>query len=162
MPDADERRDALPPWEPGTVALLTTVDADGAPHAIPVTTALRAGDATVVLALALTRGSLERLRGRPRVALTVLTSGVAATAHGVARVVEEPLAEAPRVAAVRIDVERVADHLSGAVALERPAAAHWLDEEARARDASVHAGLRRLAAEIAAAGGADRDPRAAG
>lgn len=145
---------ALPAWEPGTVALLTTVDDAGAPHAIPVSTALRAGERTVVLALALTRGSLARLRERPRVALTVLTTGVAVTAHGVATVVEEPLAESPRVAAVRLDVDRVADHLTGAVALERPAVARWLDEEARARDASVHAGLRRLADAVAGSGDA--------
>lgn len=135
----------LPEWEAGTVTLLSTVDADGEPHAIPVSTAIRAGDGTVLLALALPRGSLARLRERPRVALAVLTAGVAATAHGTAAVVEERLAEAPRVAAIRIDVDRVADHLSGRVAMESPAVARWVDAEAEARDASVHAGLRRLA-----------------
>ena len=42
----------VPDWPPGTVAILTTVAADGAPHAIPVSTALRIGPRTVMLALA--------------------------------------------------------------------------------------------------------------
>ena len=55
--------DPLPDWPPGTVAILST--AGGAPHAIPVSTAVRAGPRRVLLALARTRASLARLRDDP-------------------------------------------------------------------------------------------------
>src|SRR5918911_387339 len=64
---------ALPEWPPGTVAVLSTAGA--APHAIPVSTAVRAGERHVLLALAPRRSSLARLRADPRVALTVLAAG---------------------------------------------------------------------------------------
>ena len=93
--------DALPDWPAGTVCVLATTGADG-PHAIPVSTALRAGDGRVVLALAHTRGSLARLRADPRVALTVLAGpDLAFTAHGTAAVVADPLPGAEAVAGGR-------------------------------------------------------------
>src|SRR3954454_21163953 len=96
----------LPTWAPGTVAILST--GGGAPHAIPVSTGVRRGPRTVLLALALRRESLARLREDPRCALTVLAAGnVAVTAHGRATVVQEPMAAADRVAAVRIDIDDV-------------------------------------------------------
>ena len=80
----------LPQWPPGTVCILAT-GGDG-PHAIPVSTAVRASEQRVVLALGARRGSLQRLREDSRVALTVLAAGdVAFTAHGTARVVADPL-----------------------------------------------------------------------
>ena len=50
----------LPEWPDGTVAVLST--GAGAPHAIPVSTAVRRGPRTIVLALSLRRESLARLR----------------------------------------------------------------------------------------------------
>src|SRR4051795_1053510 len=91
----------LPEWPDGTVAVLST--AAGPPHAIPVSTAVRSGDATIHLALALRRESLARLREDRRCALTVLAAGVAVTAHATAAVVEE----GERVALVRLDVDSV-------------------------------------------------------
>ena len=56
--------EALPEWEEGTVAVLSTIGDE--PHAIPVSTAVRAGPRRVLLALALRRRSLALLRARPR------------------------------------------------------------------------------------------------
>ena len=71
----------LPDWPEGTVAVLSTAG----PHAIPVSTATRSGDATIHLALAHRRDSLARLREDPRCALTILAAGVAVTAYADAR-----------------------------------------------------------------------------
>jgi hypothetical protein len=46
----------------------------GAPHAIPVSTALRSGPATLHLALGLRRESLARLREDPRCAPSSVSS----------------------------------------------------------------------------------------
>jgi Pyridoxamine 5'-phosphate oxidase len=135
--------DALPAWPDATVAVLST--GAGAPHAIPVSTAVRTGPRTVHLALALRRDSLARLRTDPRVALTIHAPGVAVTALGRAVVVEEPLAEAPGVAAVRVDVEAIQDHGTPRFAIDAGVAWHWTDAEAQATDAQVRAGLRRVA-----------------
>jgi hypothetical protein len=135
----------LPEWEPGTVAVLAT--GAGAPHAIPVSTAVRAGPAAIVLALAHRRESLARLREDPRCALTVLTAGdLAFTAHGRARIAEEPLAEAGAVVAVRIDVEAVQDHGQPTFRIDEGVRWHWTDDGAAGADAAVRAGLERLAA----------------
>ena len=136
--------DALPAWPDATVAVLST--GAGAPHAIPVSTAVRTGPRTIHLALALRRDSLARLRADPRVALTLHAPGVTVTALGRAVVEEEPLAEAPRVAAVRIDVDAIQDHGTPRFAIEAGVAWHWTDAEAQATDAQVRAGLRRLGA----------------
>ena len=83
--------DELPDWPVGTVAILST--GGGAPHGIPVSTALRAGPRTVLLALALRRESLARLRTDPRCALTILDGrDLAFTAHAHAEIVQEPMA----------------------------------------------------------------------
>src|SRR5215218_11269394 len=75
----------LPTWEPGTVAILST--GAGAPHAIPVSTAIPAGPDAILLALALRRESLARLREEPRCALTIVAAGnVAVTVHGRAKI----------------------------------------------------------------------------
>ncbi len=133
----------LPSWPDGTVAILTTGGEE--PHAIPVSTAVRSGARTIHLALALRRESLARLRAEPRVALTLLAREVAFTAQAVATVVEEPLAEAERVAAVRLDVVAVQDHRQPRFALEEGVRWSWTDEEAAARDEVVRAALRRVA-----------------
>jgi hypothetical protein len=140
--------DRLPDWQPGTVAVLCTVDESGRPHAIPVSTAVPAGPRRVVLALALTRGSLARLRGDPRAALAVLAAGnVALTAHGTARVVEEPMTVAG-VAAVALEVESIRDHRQPAFTIEDGVRWRWTDPEARERDERVRAALARAAAAL--------------
>jgi Pyridoxamine 5'-phosphate oxidase len=96
--------ETLPDWPTRTVAVLSTVA--GAPHAIPVSAPLRAGDRRILLSLHRERGSLARLREHPEVALTILAEGdIAVTARGRARIVEEPMASAPEYAAVAIEVE---------------------------------------------------------
>jgi hypothetical protein len=135
--------DELPTWDDGTVAILGT--GGGAPHAIPVSTAVRAGPRTILLALALRRESLARLRAEPRVAVTLLARDVACTAHGTATVVQEPLAEADGVAAVRVEIDTLQDHRTPRFAIEDGVRWHWTDDEARARDGEVRAALRRLA-----------------
>jgi hypothetical protein len=134
----------LPEWRAGTVAVLSTVG--GAPHAIPVSTAVRAGPRRVLLALARTRESLARLRADPRCALTVLAAGdVALTAHGRATVVQEPLAGAEGVAAVAIDVEAIQSHADPRFRIDDGVRWRWTDPEAERRDRAVHAALARLA-----------------
>jgi flavin reductase (DIM6/NTAB) family NADH-FMN oxidoreductase RutF len=132
----------LPDWPPGTVAILST--AGGAPHAIPVSTAVRAGPHRVLLALARRRASLARLRDEPECALTVVAAGVAFTAHGRAAVVQDPMEVADSVVAVAIDVDDVQSHADPRFAIDAGVAWRWVDDEAAARDAAIHAALRRL------------------
>jgi hypothetical protein len=135
--------DALPEWEPGTVAVLSS--GAGAPHAIPVSTAVRAGPRTVVLALALRRESLARLREDARCALTVLAGGdVAFTAYGRATVVQEPMSVADGVAAVRVDVEAIQDHGQDRFEIEAGVRWRWTDRDAERRDREIRAALARL------------------
>lgn len=132
----------LPEWPPGAVAVLST--AGEAPHAIPVSTALRAGPRAIVLGLASRRESLARLRADPRCALTVLAAGdVAFTAHGRAAVVSED----DGLAAVRIEVDAVQDHRQDTFVIEDGVRWRWTDAAAERRDAEVRAALARLAAE---------------
>lgn len=127
----------VPEWPAGTACVLST--GGGAPHAIPVSTARRTGDATVVLGLGARRESLRRLRAEPRCALTVLAGGDRAfTLHGHAMVVAE---DAAGVVAVRLDVEVVQDHMTPDFTIEAGVAWRWTDERAAARDADVRAAL---------------------
>ena len=128
----------LPDWPDGTVTVLST--GAGAPHAIPVSTAVRSGPATIHFALGLRRESLARLREDPRCALTLLAEGVAVTALGTASVVEET----DRVAFVRLDVEEVQDHGQPTFELEGGVRWHWTDEDAKRADAEIRAALRAL------------------
>ena len=112
----------LPEWPDGTVTVLST--GAGAPHAIPVSTAVRSGPATVHFALGLRRESLARLREDPRCALTVLADGVAVTALGTASVVEQN----DRVAFLRLDVEEVQDHDQPTFELEDGVRWRWTDD----------------------------------
>ena len=133
--------DILPDWEQGAPAVLCVTG----PHAIPVSTALRAADRRVVLALGRRRDTLARLRDDPEVALCVLAAGVAFTAHGRAAVVREELHGAPHVAALAIDVERIQDHLAGS-RTEILAAARWrwTEEDAARDEERIVAELRAL------------------
>jgi hypothetical protein len=135
----------LPEWEPGTVAILSV--AGGAPHAIPVSTALRAGPYRVLLALARRRETLARLRDDPRAALTILAAGdVAVTAHGIAEVVAEQLEPVPAVAAVGLTVEHVQDHGQPRFEIEAGVRWRWTDPEAARQDQEVRAALLAIAA----------------
>lgn len=102
--------DVLPVWPEGTIAQLTTMG-DASAFTIPVTAPLRAGDRRILLALDREHASLDRLRWHAEVALSIMAAGDEAfTARGRASVVEEPMARAPRFAAVLIDVEAIDDH----------------------------------------------------
>jgi hypothetical protein len=136
--------DALPEWLPGTVAVLST--GAGPPHAIPISTAVRTDPRTIVLALALRRESLARVREDPRCALTIMAGGdVAFTAHGRATIVEEPMAVSDRVTAIRIDVEAIQNHGQDDFEIDDGVRWHWTDPEAEQRDAEIRAALSRIA-----------------
>jgi flavin reductase (DIM6/NTAB) family NADH-FMN oxidoreductase RutF len=136
--------DALPAWDEGTVAILST--GAGAPHAIPVSTAVRAGPRRVLIALALRRESLARLREDPRCALTILAADdVACTAHARATIVEEPMAISDHVAAVALDVHAIQDHDQPRFRIDAGVAWHWTDDEARERDREIRDALARIA-----------------
>jgi hypothetical protein len=131
--------DELPEWPQGTVTILSTGGGD--PHAIPVSTAFRAGPRTVLLGLALGRESLARLRKDPACALTVLAAGdLAFTALGRAEVVDE----GERIAAVRIAVERIQDHGTDRFVIEDGVRWRWTDEDAKRADAAVREALHAL------------------
>jgi hypothetical protein len=131
--------DALPEWEDGTVAILST--GAGPPHAIPVSTCVRGGPRTVLLALAQRRDSLARLREDPRCALTIVAAGTAITAHAHATIAN---ALNDQVVAVRLDVEEIQDHGQPTFAIDEGVCWHWLDDEARERDAKLRAALQAL------------------
>ena len=99
--------EAIPYWPEGTVAVLST-NGQGQ-HAIPVATLLRAGERRILFALKHSRGSLERLRQSPQIALAIL-GDEAFTARGRARVVAESLAGRPDFAAVELNVEDIDHH----------------------------------------------------
>ncbi len=136
----------LPNWPPGTVAVLAT--GAGPPHAIPVSTGLRAGPRRVLLGLAARRESLRRLRAEPRVALVILCEDdVAITAYGTAEVVEEPLRGIDGMVAVALHVDELQDHTQPRFEIEAGIRWRWTDPAARQRDAQVRAALQQLAAE---------------
>ena len=134
----------LPEWEPGTVCVLSTGGGD--PHAIPVSTAVRAGPRRVLLALAPRRETLARLRHEPRCALTIMAgSDVACTVHARAEIVQESLRGAEGVAAVALEVDAIQDHMQPRFAITAGVAWRWTDDDARAGDATVRAALGELA-----------------
>ncbi len=98
----------LPIWAPGTTGVLCPVG----PHPIPVSTAIRAGDRRILMALGREREALRRLREDPAAAFCLLGEGVAFTAHGRAAVVAEELKSADTVVPVALEVERIQDHLA--------------------------------------------------
>ncbi len=137
--------DALPTWPPGTAAVLCV----SGPHAIPVSTAIRAGDRRVLLALGGRRETLRRLREEdPAAALCVMAETLAFTAKGRARVVKEGVEAAPALAVVEIAVEEVVDHLAdGRTSMDAAVAWHWLDAKAAASDPEIRAELEELAGD---------------
>lgn len=137
---------SLPEWTPGTVAILST--GAGAPHAIPVSTGIRAGSHRVLIALALRRESLARLREDPRCALTIMAAGdVAITAHARAEILEDPMRISDRIAAVALEVESIQDHGQPRFEIDSGVNWHWTDAAAEARDAEIRDALSALAAE---------------
>ena len=135
--------DELPDWKPGTVCVLTT--GGGAPHAIPISTALRAGPRRVLLALAARRETLARLRREPRCALTIVAAEIACTAHARAEIAQESLPGAEGVAGIVLEVDAIQDHMQPRFAIAAGVAWHWTDDDAREGDAAVRAALDELA-----------------
>jgi hypothetical protein len=133
---------ALPRWERGTPAVLVV----SGPHAIPVSTAVRADDRRLLLALGPGRETLRRLRSEPRAAVCVLGSGVAFTAYGDARVVAERMESAP-VVAVELRAERIQDHLAdGRTEMIDGPRWRWLDEAGARSEPRIIDELERLGA----------------
>jgi flavin reductase (DIM6/NTAB) family NADH-FMN oxidoreductase RutF len=130
----------LPEWPDGTVATLST--GGGEPHAIPVSTIVRAGEATVLFVLARSRESLARLRSDARCALTILAEGVSVTAIGRAVVLDAEISD--RVVAVRMDVERVQDHAQPTFEIFEGVRWRWTDSDAERADAALRDALRGL------------------
>jgi hypothetical protein len=133
--------EALPHWDQGTPGILCVAG----PHAIPVSTVVRADDERVLLALSRERDTLERLRDDSRAALCLLGEGIAFTAHGYASVVAEQLEASDRVVAVELRVERVQDHLAdGRTEIIDGVRWRWRDEEFGATEERIVAELGRL------------------
>ena len=138
----------LPDWDDGTVAVLST--GGGRPHAIPVSTGVRAGPRRVLIALALRRESLARLREEPRCALTIMGAGnIALTAHATASIVQDPMEVSDKVAAVCLDVEEIQDHTQPRFAIESSVKWRWCELEARERDSAIRAALTEIAEQQA-------------
>ena len=127
--------DTLPDWPEGTVAVLAT--GAGAPHAIPVSTAVRRGPRSLAFALALRRESLARLRSEPACAVVVLAAGLSFTVHGRAAVERE----LERVAVVRVDVDSIKDHASPRFEIDAGVAWRWTSAEAAEADAETRSAL---------------------
>ena len=128
----------LPHWPDGTVAILAT--GAGAPHAIPVSTIVRAGPRTILLALGSRRESLARLREEPRCALAIHAEDLTITVHGHAEVIND----LGRVVAVRVDVDEIQNHMKPDFTIDDGVAWHWTDETAAHADAEVRAALQAL------------------
>ena len=133
--------DALPHWQPGTPAVLVVAGS----HAIPVSTATRAGDRRLLFALGRRRETLARLRDDPAATLCVLGQGVAFSAYGDASVLRERLESVP-VVPVELRVDRIQDHLSdGRTDMLGAASWRWREQRDREADRQVGEELRRLA-----------------
>lgn len=126
--------DPLPHWPRATA----TVFCVAGPHPIPVSTAVRAGDASIRLALGGRRETLERLRRDPAAALCVMAEGLAFTAKGEARVIEEGVDPAPSLVVVELGVTEVVDHLAdGRTQMLAAPDWRWLDDDAEAAEPEI-------------------------
>ncbi|CAA9482657.1 MAG: hypothetical protein AVDCRST_MAG45-258 [uncultured Solirubrobacterales bacterium] len=135
-------RGPLPEWPLRAPGLLIVAG----PHAIPISTAFRAGDRRLILGLARRRETLERLREDPQAAFAMLAAGIAFTAYGRAGVMREKLEDMPNLAAVELRVDRVQDHLAdGRTEMLDQARWRWVSDEAREADATVVAEIEALA-----------------
>jgi hypothetical protein len=132
----------LPHWQRGTPGVLCV----SGPHAIPVSTAVRASGERLLLALGRKRETLRRLRQEDRVAFCVLGAELAFTAYGRARVVRERLAAADTAVAVELRVERLQDHLAdGRTEMLDGARWRWTQQRWAKSEAAILAELERLA-----------------
>lgn len=119
--------DVLPEWPQETIAVLVTTDP--APHAIPVSWPVRAGERRILISLKSDRGSLARLRERPEVALLILGGGdVALCARGEAKVIAEEMPAAQDYVAVQLDVAVIDDHRQSAFSVAQGIQRTVLDE----------------------------------
>ena len=135
--------EALPHWERGTAAVLCAAG----PYPIPVSTAVRASDKRVLVALGGRRETLRRLRERADAALCMLARDLAFSAIGTARVVREGIDRAPGLAVVEIEVTELVDHLAdGRTEMLSAAGWRWRDQEAAESEPHILAELERLAA----------------
>ena len=133
--------DVLPHWERGTPAILCVAG----PHAIPMSTTIRAGDDLILFALGRDRETLERLRDDSRAAICVIGKGLAFTATGYASVVAERLEASNRVVAVELRVESVQDHLAdGRTEILDGVRWRWLDEKFGESEDAIVAELQNL------------------
>jgi hypothetical protein len=131
----------LPHWDQGTPGWLVVAEL----HAIPISTALRACDHRIVLALGRNRDTLARLRQDPRAAFCLLGRGVAFTASGTARIVGR--LECAPVIAVELNVASVHDHLAdGRTEMLSGPAYRWRDDEAAAAEPHIREELARISA----------------
>ena len=134
----------LPEWPVSTASVLATVDADGAPHAIPVSTARRAGPHRILFALGPKRGSHARLQQDARATIVVLAKDAAFSAEGTVRVIAEPLDPDGRVNGLELTVETIWDHNGPTFGMDEGVRWHWTDEDAKAGDDAAHAALADL------------------
>ena len=131
----------LPRWDQGTPGVLCV----SGPHAIPVSTAVWAGDARLLFVLGRRRETLRRLRKDPQAAFCLLGEGLAVTAHGSACVIREEL-EAARVVGLELVIEGVQDHLAdGRTEMVDGARWRWTDDRSREEEPRIVAELRALA-----------------
>jgi predicted pyridoxine 5'-phosphate oxidase superfamily flavin-nucleotide-binding protein len=132
----------VPHWPESTAAVLSTTDADGRPHAIPVSSAVRTGPATVHLSLGRRRATLANLRRDPRAALTVLCGEDRAfTLHGWANEVDD---DVEGTVGLRFDVEQVQDHMQPTFRIASAVGWKWTDPAAAERDRQIREALRAL------------------
>jgi hypothetical protein len=133
--------EALPEWEPGTPAVLVAHHA----HAIPVSTATRAGDDRIVFALARRRETFELLRDRPAAALCMLGAGIAFTAYGDVAIVREEMEASAHVVALELRVTTIRDHLAdGRTEMLDGARWRFTNDDAREADAALRQELTDL------------------
>ena len=131
----------LPHWEEGTPAVVCVAG----PHAIPVSTAVRASGSAARFALGGGRETLKRLRDDPSIALCVLGAGIAFTAYGRASILSEGLESAPDVVAVELHAERVQDHLAdGRTEMVDGARWRWTDPALAESEPRIRAELLSL------------------
>jgi Pyridoxamine 5'-phosphate oxidase len=130
---------SLPELPVGTVVILATVGVDG-PHAIPVSAA-RFGSGELLLALSRTRDSVTRVRAQPRVAVTIVETGIAQTIRGSAHVACEELPGAEFMAVIAVTIDAIDDHLRPQTRIESGVRWAWADPDMAAKDRSVLAAL---------------------
>jgi hypothetical protein len=131
----------LPQWDQGTPAVLCVAG----PHAIPVSSYVRAGDDRILVALGSRRETLARLREDAATAFCVLGDGVAFTARCRATVVREAMEAAPGNVAVELRADEVQDHLADdRTEVLSGARWRWIDRSAAELQPRILAELKTL------------------